>query len=203
MRIGSRVTAHLRSQLPLAFQFSSPSFLRCNLSHSAAATAAAASSKDCQLEKESNEFLTWLQQKVGAEISSVLSIGNSAYGRSLFASKCLQAGDCILKVPYDVQMTSDGFPSELEPFLVHDVGNISRLAVVLLVEQKLGQDSGWSTYINSLPHMDEMHNTIFWSKDELEMIHPSPVYQETFNQHAHIVKEFSALRPVCIILRIC
>lgn len=39
------------------------------------------------------------------------------------------------------QMTSDRFPSDIEPFLVHDVGNISRLAVVLLAEQKLGQVS--------------------------------------------------------------
>lgn len=44
---------------------------------------------------------------------------------------------------------------------------------------------------------------MFWSKDELEVIRPSPVYQETFDQKAYIVKEFSALRPVCIILRTC
>ncbi|KAG1354172.1 hypothetical protein COCNU_07G002840 [Cocos nucifera] len=114
---------------------------------------------DCQLKEESNEFLSWLQKKAGVEISSMLSIGNSVYGRSLFASKCIKSGDCILKVPYNVQMTSDKFPSDIEPFLVHDVGNVSRLAAVLLAEQKLGQNSGWATYINSLPHMDEMHNT--------------------------------------------
>ncbi|XP_073113310.1 uncharacterized protein [Elaeis guineensis] len=193
MRFGSRI-AHLHSHLFLPFPLSPPSCPHCKLSHSAAAAAAAAS-KDCQLKNESNEFLSWLQKKAGVEISSMLSIGNSVYGRSLFASKCIQAGDCILKVPYNVQMTSDKFPSDIEPFLVHDVGNISRLAAVLLAERKLGQNSGWATYINCLPQMDEMHNTIFWSKDELEMIRPSPVYQETFDQKAYIMKEFSALRP--------
>ncbi|XP_008793878.2 ribulose-1,5 bisphosphate carboxylase/oxygenase large subunit N-methyltransferase, chloroplastic isoform X5 [Phoenix dactylifera] len=193
MRFGSRI-AHLRSHLPLPFPLSPPSYPRCKLSHSASAASAAAS-KDCQLKEESNEFLSWLQKKAGVEISSMLSIGNSVYGRSLFASKYIRAGDCILKVPYNVQMTSDRFPSEIEPFLVHDVGNISRLAVVLLAEQKLGQNSGWATYISNLPRKDEMHNTIFWSKDELEMIRSSPVYQETFDKKAYIVKEFSALRP--------
>ncbi|XP_026661811.2 ribosomal lysine N-methyltransferase 4 isoform X2 [Phoenix dactylifera] len=190
MRFGSRI-AHLRSHLPLPFPLSPPSYPRCKLSHSASAASAAAS----KLKEESNEFLSWLQKKAGVEISSMLSIGNSVYGRSLFASKYIRAGDCILKVPYNVQMTSDRFPSEIEPFLVHDVGNISRLAVVLLAEQKLGQNSGWATYISNLPRKDEMHNTIFWSKDELEMIRSSPVYQETFDKKAYIVKEFSALRP--------
>ncbi|KAM1069277.1 hypothetical protein EV2_001225 [Malus domestica] len=38
---------------------------------------------------ESNEFLPWLERKAGAEISSALSIGKSAYGTVLFASKSI------------------------------------------------------------------------------------------------------------------
>lgn len=37
---------------------------------------------------------------------------------------------------------------------------------------------------------------IFWSEDELEMIHQSSVYKETINQKSLIEKEFLAVRPV-------
>ncbi|XP_021295626.1 uncharacterized protein LOC110425135 isoform X6 [Herrania umbratica] len=54
------------------------------------------------LDEECEEFLPWLERKAGVEISSVLSIGKSAYGRSLFASEIIRTGDCISKVPYSV-----------------------------------------------------------------------------------------------------
>lgn len=38
-------------------------------------------SKECELNEESDKFLRWLRQKAGSEISSVLSLGNSIYGR--------------------------------------------------------------------------------------------------------------------------
>ncbi|KAM1819563.1 hypothetical protein ACFX15_001133 [Malus domestica] len=40
---------------------------------------------------ESNDFLPWLERKAGAEISSALSIGKSAHGTSLFASKSINS----------------------------------------------------------------------------------------------------------------
>nr|CAD1841728.1 unnamed protein product [Ananas comosus var. bracteatus] len=151
--------------------------------------------KACQINNECCEFLPWLQQKAGAEISSVLSVGNSAFGRSLYASKAIQAGDCMLKVPYSVHLTSDKFPLEISLFIDHGVGSVSFVAVVLMAEQKLEMESGWAAYITSLPQMDEMHNTIFWSEDDLQMISQSPVYKETFEHKANIEKEFLALKP--------
>ncbi|OVA18230.1 SET domain [Macleaya cordata] len=142
-----------------------------------------------------NEFLPWLQQKAGIEISSVLTIGNSIYGRSLFASKFIQAGDCILKVPFSVQLTPDNVLPEIRSLLGDNVGNVARLAIVLLVERKMGEDSGWAPYISSLPQAGELHSTIFWSKKELEMVRQSPVYKETINQQTQIEKEFLAIRP--------
>ncbi|XP_020597355.1 uncharacterized protein LOC110037115, partial [Phalaenopsis equestris] len=97
-----------------------------------------ASSKDTpQPFNECDEFMTWLRKKTGLEISSVLSIGNSRYGRSLFASEPIEDGDCILKIPYTVHLTPDKIIPEVESLIVDDVGTISRLAVVLLAEQKL------------------------------------------------------------------
>ncbi|RVW49370.1 putative mitochondrial protein [Vitis vinifera] len=151
------------------------------------------------VDKDCDDFLPWLAQKAGVEISSVLSIGKSTYGRlaghrveespwtsprhsmfemihigdlvislfgshsadewSLFASKSIQTGDCILKVPYNVQISPDNVPSKINSLLGDEVGNIAKLAIVILVEWKMGQDSEWAPYINRLPQPGEMHST--------------------------------------------
>ncbi|RZC56688.1 hypothetical protein C5167_015556 [Papaver somniferum] len=143
-----------------------------------------------------NEFLPWLQKKSGMEISSMLYIGNSIYGRSLFASKFVQYGDCILKVPFDVQLTPENVLPEIRLLLDDNVGHIARLALVLLVEQKLGQESEWYPYMSNLPRQKELHCPVFWSKKELEMVQPSSVYKETIDQHTQIEKEYLTIRPV-------
>ncbi|XP_059458750.1 ribulose-1,5 bisphosphate carboxylase/oxygenase large subunit N-methyltransferase, chloroplastic [Corylus avellana] len=149
----------------------------------------------CSLDEDCDDFLPWLEQKAGAKISSVLSIGKSAYGRSLFASKTIQTGEYILKVPYCVEITPDNLLPEIKSLLGDEVGNIAKLAIVVLVEQKLGQKSEWAPYISRLPQHGEMHNTIFWSKGELGMIHQSSVYQEAINQKSQIEKDFWAIKP--------
>ncbi|KMZ74302.1 hypothetical protein ZOSMA_131G00030 [Zostera marina] len=145
-------------------------------------------SKDC------NAFLPWLEQKAGTEISSKLSIGHSTCGRSLFASDFIREGECLLKVPYSVHLTPDKIIPALESLLTADVSNIVRLAIVLLAEKKLGQVSTWASYVNSLPLCEDMHNTIIWNKDELEMVQPSSVYRETFDQKVCIEKEFYVIK---------
>ncbi|XP_065029341.1 uncharacterized protein LOC103972325 isoform X4 [Musa acuminata AAA Group] len=193
MRVGVRIarfsTSLFRSpHFPLVSSTSRR--LRCNLSPSAA------SPEECELNEESDKFLRWLRQKAGSEISSVLSLENSVHGRSLFASKNIKSGECILKVPYIAQITSENISGKIKLLLPRDIENVSRLAVVLLAEKKHGEYSGWATYVNSLPSVDEMHNAIFWSKDELEMVQESAIYQETINLQAHIKKEYSVLGPV-------
>ncbi|XP_050122351.1 uncharacterized protein LOC126599678 isoform X5 [Malus sylvestris] len=143
---------------------------------------------------ESDDFLPWLERKAGAEISSALSIGKSAYGTSLFASKSITAGDCVLKVPYRVQLAPDDLVPELKDLLSDGVGDAAKLATVVLFEQRMGNDSRWAPYIRWLPRPEEMHCTIFWSDDELELIRQSSVYQETINQRSQIKKEFLAIR---------
>ncbi|KAJ1400225.1 Rubisco LSMT, substrate-binding domain [Sesbania bispinosa] len=148
------------------------------------------------LDDHCDEFLPWLERKAGSTISSSLSIGKSSYGRSLFASKIIQTGDCILQVPYSVQITADNLPPEIRPLISEEVGNIARLAIVILIEKKLAQGSEWEPYISCLPQQGELHNTIFWNESELEMIHQSSVYQETINQKSQIEKDFLTIRPV-------
>ncbi|KAL6501891.1 hypothetical protein OROGR_027024 [Orobanche gracilis] len=144
------------------------------------------------IDKDCNDFLACLENKAGAEISSALAIGKSSYGRTLYAADYIQTGDCILKVPYTVQLAPDNMPPEIYHLLGDEIGNVSKVAVLILHEKKLGKNSEWAPYISSLP--EDLHSTIFWSDEELEMIRPSALYEETFRQKAQIEKDFLAVK---------
>ncbi|GFP87708.1 ribulose-1 5 bisphosphate carboxylase/oxygenase large subunit n-methyltransferase chloroplastic [Phtheirospermum japonicum] len=118
-----------------------------------------------------------MEHKSGVEFSSALTIGNSSYGKTLYATEDIQTGDCKLKVPYSVKLSPE-------------VGNIAKLALLILHEKILGNNSEWAPYITRLPKLDDMHSTIFWSDEEVEMIRPSALYDETFQQKARIKKDF-------------
>ncbi|CAB4270652.1 unnamed protein product [Prunus armeniaca] len=87
----------------------------------------------CQV-KELDNLLPWLESKAGVEISMVLSIRKSAYGRSLFASNTIRAGDCILKVSFNAHLAPDNLNPELKALLSDDVGDVAKLAIVVLLE---------------------------------------------------------------------
>ncbi|KAJ9175617.1 hypothetical protein P3X46_014158 [Hevea brasiliensis] len=147
------------------------------------------------LDDECEDFLPWLERKAGVHVSSKLYIGKSSYGRSLFASKDILTGDCILRVPYSVQIASDNLLPKVSALLDDQVGSVTKVAIVLLVEQKLGWESEWAHYLSCLPQLEEMNSTIFWSRSELDMICQSFVYQETINQKAQIEKDFLTIKP--------
>ncbi|KAF8008880.1 hypothetical protein BT93_J0010 [Corymbia citriodora subsp. variegata] len=160
--------------------------LRCSISSSAPPQVSPRGD-----EEECGDFLPWLERKAGVEVSSCLSIGKSAYGRSLFSSKAIRAGDSILKVPFNVEISPDDLLPEIRSC---KVGNVAKLAAVILKELKMGQDSDWAPYMRCLPQRKEMHSTVFWSDEELEMIKESSVYQRTIDKKVGMEREFSVLR---------
>ncbi|KAG2328948.1 hypothetical protein Bca52824_000128 [Brassica carinata] len=143
------------------------------------------------LDKDCIDFLPWLEQIAGTKITNTLSIGRSVYGRALFASKVIHAGDCILKVPFNAQITPDELPTDVRVSLTDEVGNIGKLAALVMIERNRGQNSRWFPYISRLPQLSDMHSTIFWDENELNMIRCSAVHNETVKQKAQIEKEFS------------
>ncbi|CAN6977705.1 unnamed protein product [Brassica rapa subsp. trilocularis] len=144
------------------------------------------------LDKDCIDFLPWLEQIAGAKITNTLSTGKSLYGsRALFASKVIHAGDCILKVPFNAQITPDELPTDIKVSLTDKVGNIGKLAALVMIEINASQNSRWFPYISRLPQLSDMHSTIFWDENEFSMIRCSAVYKETVKQKARIEKEFS------------
>ncbi|CAI9773980.1 unnamed protein product [Fraxinus pennsylvanica] len=146
------------------------------------------------IQEDYDDFLPWLERKAGTRISSVLSIGKSAYGRSLYASKYIRTWDCILEVPYSVQLSKDNLPPDIASSLGSEVSNVAKVALLILYEQKLGQNSEWFPYISRLPQPADMHSTILWRDDELEMIQPSALYEETTRLKAQMEMDFCAVK---------
>ncbi|XP_031484729.1 fructose-bisphosphate aldolase-lysine N-methyltransferase, chloroplastic isoform X2 [Nymphaea colorata] len=138
------------------------------------------------------EFLPWLRRKSGVEISSSLKIGRSEYGRSLFASRFIEGGECILKIPHNA-ITPDKIFPRFNSLLGDNVSDIGRLALILLSEEKLGLASDWAPYIACLPQMGKLHCTIFWNKQEMELLRSSSVFHESVQNRNCIKKEFLAL----------
>ncbi|CAM8895790.1 unnamed protein product [Rhodiola kirilowii] len=158
-------------------------------------TASSLSSAEVRLSVDHN-FLPWLEQKAGVEISSLLSVGKSLHGRCLVASKSIREGECLLKVPLGMQITEYNMIPEIRSVISDKVGYVSKLALRLLVEQKMGQDSQWAPYIKRLPSPGEMHNTILWSDDELQMVRQSSVYQETTKLKTQVKWDFTHVEQV-------
>ncbi|CAH9065444.1 unnamed protein product [Cuscuta europaea] len=142
------------------------------------------------------DFLPWLEIKSGTEVSSVLSMGESASGRCLVACKPIKAGDCMLKVPYSQQMSSNKLPSGINSLLGDRVSNVAKVALLVLYEQKLGEKSDWAPYIRRLPQPAQMHNMIFWKDDELDMVSRSPLYQETLWQKNIVETDFFVITEI-------
>ncbi|KAL1173170.1 hypothetical protein V6Z11_A05G395800 [Gossypium hirsutum] len=195
LHCGSRIAKLFRSPVTPPFNF--PRRLLIKFEFSSLFQAKGLNTSD----EESDEFLPWLERKARTKISSMLWIGKSAYGRSLFASENIRTGDCILKVPYSVEITPDNLLPKIRAILSDKIGTVSKLAIILLVERKMGQSSGWAPYICCLPQHGEIHSTIFWSEYELNMICQSSVYQETVNQKAKIEKDFAAVVPYASVVK--
>ncbi|PWA42380.1 SET domain-containing protein [Artemisia annua] len=89
--------------------------------------------------------------------------GGRRGGGGLFASKPIQAGDCILKIPRSAHLTADNLHPSVSSLLGEFVDDGVKLALAVLLHQNLGQASEWAPYISCLPRVEEMHST------ELEM----------------------------------
>ncbi|EYU22030.1 hypothetical protein ABFS82_01G038100 [Erythranthe guttata] len=147
-----------------------------------------------RIDETCNDLLPWLEHKAGVGISSTLSIGKSSYGKALYAAENIQTGDCLLKVPYSVQLSPNNLPEEITCLLGDEVGNVARVALLILREKEMGKDSEWAPYITRLPRLGELNNTIFWTDKELAMIRPSALYKETLRQKTQIEKDFFAVK---------
>lgn len=147
--------------------------------------------------REDNDFTMWLRKRGEDGACSSLTMGTSLYGRGLFASRPIQAGDCILRISKRLIITPDKLHEEVKHLLHKDISNCARLALLILAEQYAGQASEWAPYMSCLPQLGALHNTVLWSDDELEMLRQSSSsYRQSVQFRAAIVEEFGAVQHV-------
>ncbi|GKD26068.1 hypothetical protein Tco_1232282, partial [Tanacetum coccineum] len=93
-------------------------------------------------------------------------------------------------------LTADNLHPSVSSFLGEGISDRVKLVLVVLLHQKLGQASEWAPYISCLPQVEEMHSTILWSDEELEMIKTSLLYEQTLKYKAHIEKIYLSIKHV-------
>ncbi|XLR64710.1 hypothetical protein HN51_007209 [Arachis hypogaea] len=90
-----------------------------------------------QLEEDMRRSPTEYLNRLSLQIDTCLS-------ESLFASKAIKARD------------SDNLPAKIKSLISEEVVNVAKLAILLLIEEKLDQDSQWNPYICRLPWQEEL-----------------------------------------------
>ncbi|CAM6101597.1 unnamed protein product [Calypogeia fissa] len=144
--------------------------------------------------REQVEFLDWLKERGQEDAYQSTTVGISAHGRALFATRPIQSGERVLRVSHDLLITPDKLPKEVLEFLPKDVSEWARLALFLIAEQHKGQMSRWAPYISCLPPAGAIHSTVFWKKEELELVRHSALHRETAQRKAIIGAEFAAVQ---------
>ncbi|KAG0590755.1 hypothetical protein KC19_1G124000 [Ceratodon purpureus] len=146
--------------------------------------------------KEHSEFVSWLYSRGEEDSCHALTVGKSDHGRTLFATRPIQVGERVLRVSRNLMITPDKLPAEVTELLPPGVSEWARLALFILAEQHRGQASKWAPYIRCLPPYGDLHSTVFWKKEELDMLRFTSLHRETIQRKAVIGSEFASVLPV-------
>ncbi len=93
---------------------------------------------------------------------------NSVDQRGMQARRDVNSGETIFSVPFELFMTEDtALKSRLKPIFEArpEIDRDDRLALHLICERALAQDSFWAPYLPLLP--TEYSHTLFFSKEEM------------------------------------
>ena len=115
-------------------------------------------------------------------------------GRGLIARKELTQGQEIVKVPSKLLLTRKTAQRELGSSIVPDsLNEYLALALLLIRERSLGQQSFWASYIGILPTAEDVGQTWLWNEDDLALLEGSGILASTASLRAKIEREYAAL----------
>ncbi|GKD03123.1 MAK10-like protein, partial [Tanacetum coccineum] len=117
--------------------------------------------------------------------------------RSLFDCKPIKAGECMLKVPHSVKLTQDSLPPKVSSLLRKDVSNRTKLALVILLHQKLGQASEWDPYMSSLPP-DWNALTVVLISLGRTLFNALPLLPITHGMKCNVIETFKVYAEICV-----
>ncbi|KAG6391337.1 hypothetical protein SASPL_149091 [Salvia splendens] len=92
----------------------------------------------------------------------------------------------VLLIAAHVIAFVNNLPPGIACLLGDEIGEVAKVALLILHEKMLGKKSEWAPYISRLPLRKDMHSSVFWSDEELDMIRQSALYEETLKQKKQI-----------------
>ncbi|XP_072158598.1 actin-histidine N-methyltransferase [Bemisia tabaci] len=155
-------------------------------------------SKPLPVRKISKNFDSWLENN-GAQFEGLKLAELSDYGCGLVATKDIESGEMILKIPRKLMMTvEDAESSHLnkliqENTILQHMPNIT-LALFLLYERFKPQKSFWEPYFNVLPH--SYPTVLYFNRSEMEGLRGSPAFEFAMKQYRHIARQYTYFKKV-------
>jgi hypothetical protein len=148
---------------------------------------------------EAADLRAWLTGH-GATVSGVHVATPPGRERGVLASRDLQPGDVLMRVPYAMMFSLDAVVAtsraaaavrDLRPHLPQD----ELLAIALVAERRAGPESFWAPWIRTLPR--SYGSTIFWSEVERQDLDGSTLHALTSMMLRQIDADFeNVIAPV-------
>ena len=84
-------------------------------------------------------------------VERAVDIGRGEFGRGLFATRDLEAGDAALRVPLSLALSDHKMLPPLNSSVIPQLDHTTRLALNLCCEARMGLGSSFREYIDALP----------------------------------------------------
>jgi hypothetical protein len=121
-------------------------------------------------------------------------ITNESSGRGLLARRDVAEGTNLLKIPLKLCLTKASARKAIgKDVLSGDINEYLAIALQLIQERYLGEDSFWASYIGVLPETEEVNPTFTWSDEDLAFLEGSPVIAATKSLQMKLKMEYEAL----------
>lgn len=143
------------------------------------------------------KFWGWLSEKGIVSAKSPIKPGIVPEGLGLVAQRDIGRNEVVLEVPKKFWINPD-------TVLASEIGSVCSglkpwvtVALFLMREKMLGDDSSWKPYIDILPEFT--NSTIFWSEEELSELQGSQLMNTTLGVKELVVNEFAKLEEEVIL----
>lgn len=143
------------------------------------------------------KFWGWLSEKGIVSAKSPIKPGIVPEGLGLVAQRDIGKNEVVLEVPKRFWINPD-------TVLASEIGSVCSglkpwvsVALFLIREKKLGDNSSWKPYIDILPEFT--NSTIFWSEEELSQLQGSQLLNTTLGVKELVANEFAKLEEEVIL----
>ncbi|KAJ3677394.1 hypothetical protein LUZ60_003118 [Juncus effusus] len=145
-------------------------------------------------ESSLNKFSNWVVE-TGA-IKPSVKPGLVPEGLGLIANRDFSQNEVVLEIPKKLWIDSDTIASSEIGRVCGGVRPWVGIALFILREKMLGDESKWKPYLDILP--ESTNSTLFWSEEELSEIQGTQLLSTTMSVKDYVQSEFSKVQEEII-----